>query len=85
MKRVKFGTTSSLFLLYATIQHNLKSVVHKYLETVKTLEESFHVDDSLTEVDEEAAALKVYTDAKTIVSSASMTLHKWVSNNKHLK
>ncbi|XP_064468664.1 uncharacterized protein LOC135382486 [Ornithodoros turicata] len=81
MTRVPFGTTSSPFLLSATIQHHLKIVEGPLKETAEKLRESFYVDDSLTGASTEAEAERLYTEANTIMQLAGMDLRKWASSS----
>lgn len=46
--RVPFGTTSSTFLLSATLRHHLDNQMEAYPETANLIKEAFYVDDILT-------------------------------------
>ncbi|XP_064462196.1 uncharacterized protein LOC135372610 [Ornithodoros turicata] len=81
MTRVPFGTTSSPFLLSATIQHHLKRVEGPLKETAEKLRECFSVDDLLTGASTEAEAERLYTEANTIMQLAGMDLRKWASSS----
>ncbi|XP_064469671.1 uncharacterized protein LOC135384400 [Ornithodoros turicata] len=72
MTRVPFGTTSSPFLLSATIQHHLKKVEGPLKETAEKLRVSY-VDDLLTGASTEAEAERQQL--------AGMDLRKWASSS----
>lgn len=85
MTRVPFGTTSSPFLLAATVRHHLRDVKPEYAATAKLLEEGFYVDDLLTGAADEEGARKIYTESKAVFKTASMNLHKWASNSEDMR
>ncbi|KAM7306039.1 hypothetical protein ISCGN_015935 [Ixodes scapularis] len=84
MTRVPFGTTASPFLLVATLRHHLKSMEEDYPDTATLLADCLYVDDLLTGAENEEEALRLYNDANGIFGTASMTLHKWASNNQSM-
>ncbi|XP_064488518.1 uncharacterized protein LOC135400618 [Ornithodoros turicata] len=85
MTRVPFGTTSSPFLLAATLQHHLRSLKDEYPVTCTLLSESLYVDDLLVGAADEGSAEKLYREAKSIFQTASMKLHKWASNSPTMR
>lgn len=84
MTRVPFGTTSSPFLLTATLQHHFRTV-QNHSETAQALAKSFYVDDLLTGAQSEAAAVKLFNETEDIMQQAGMNLQKWASNSKTLQ
>ncbi|XP_064469707.1 uncharacterized protein LOC135384434 [Ornithodoros turicata] len=85
MTRVPFGTTSSPFLLSATIQHHLASVAGEYEATAMKLKQSFYVDDLVTGADSVEQAWALYQEALQIMKEAGMNLRKWMTNNEDLR
>ncbi|KAH9367631.1 hypothetical protein HPB48_013657 [Haemaphysalis longicornis] len=85
MTRVPFGTSSSPFLLAATLRHDLLALKERFPDTMASLLCSFYVDDLVVGADNEAAAHKIYTEAKTIMTNASMEFRKWASNASSLR
>ncbi|XP_064464869.1 uncharacterized protein LOC135376198 [Ornithodoros turicata] len=81
MTRVPFGTTSSPFLLSATIRYHLENVEEHLQETAAHLANSFYVDDLLTGASSEDEAEQLYKDANTVMRAAGMELRKWASNS----
>lgn len=82
MKRVPFGTTSSSFLLAATIGYHLHKMSSLFPDTVARLQGCIYVDDILTGAKTISEALKLSAGATTLFATASMKLHKWASNDK---
>ncbi|XP_077560569.1 uncharacterized protein LOC144175361 [Haemaphysalis longicornis] len=85
MTRVPFGTTSSPFLLAATLQCHLEKMEQQYPETAKMLKNCIYVDDVLCGASSEEEAVKVYGEVNRIFAAASMRLHKWGSNSSQMR
>lgn len=85
MTRVPFGSTSSPFLLMATIHHHLDTVSEDDHDFARKLKKSFYVDDLLIGADTYNEGLDVYERSKSIMSKAAMNLRKWKTNNKQLQ
>ncbi|XP_037506909.1 uncharacterized protein LOC119382991 [Rhipicephalus sanguineus] len=85
MTRVPFGSTSSPFLLMATIHHHLDNVSGEQKTLARTLKQSFYVDDLLVGADSFDEGLDVYEKAKSILEGAAMNLRKWKTNNAQLQ
>ena len=78
--RVPFGTGPSPFLLNATLQHHLESVV-KDEELLWLLLRSLYVDDVLTGGETTEFVLKLKEKLVEIFGEAAMQLHGWNSNS----
>ncbi|XP_077547781.1 uncharacterized protein LOC144160032 [Haemaphysalis longicornis] len=85
MTRVPFGTTSSPFLLAATLQCHLEKMEQQYPETAKMLKNCIYIDDVLCGASSEEEAVKVYGEVNRIFAAASMRLHKWGSNSSQMR
>ena len=77
--RVPFGNKSSPFLLNATIKHHLS----KFPSTrvIKELQDNLYVDDWLTGADSESEACRMFTEARSVMLKAKMSLAKWESES----
>ncbi|XP_064475745.1 uncharacterized protein LOC135389641 [Ornithodoros turicata] len=84
MTRVPFGTTSSPFLLAATLIHHLNGLEERLKATASKLAASFYVDDLLTGASCEEGAQRIYKEANAMMRSAGMDPRKWASNSKRL-
>ncbi|XP_064462619.1 uncharacterized protein LOC135373328 [Ornithodoros turicata] len=77
MTRVPFGTTSSPFLLTATLQHHLRSVDEPDRDLVNKLIDAFYVDDLLLGVANDEEGKKIVQRAQDLLEKAGMKLSKW--------
>ena len=77
--RIPFGIISSPFLLEATIMYHLKQAGTL---TAERLQRDIYVDNLITGVRNLQEAKDLYTESKTLFSSASMNLREWGSNSK---
>lgn len=91
MMRVPFGTTAIPFLLTATLKNHLRSVDGECPVTARILADCLYVDDLLTGAENEEA-LKIYTEAKAILTLSSrnymnglQTARKWVNTSVTVK
>ncbi|GFT98363.1 zinc finger protein 227 [Trichonephila clavipes] len=62
--RVLFGVNASPFLLAATIKTHFGKYMEKYLDTVRTLDHCFYVDDLITGEDDAKSAFDLSSTAK---------------------
>ncbi|XP_037518120.1 uncharacterized protein LOC119394892 [Rhipicephalus sanguineus] len=86
MTRVPFGSTSSSFMLTATIQHHLKTGVDNEQHGVaQLLAKSFYVDDLLIGANNLQAAVELYATTKAIMNDAGMPLRKWTTSCQELQ
>lgn len=85
MTRVPFGTTSSPFLLTATLMHHLDNVKDQHRETADRLRNAFYVDDLLIGASDVGEARQIHDEANAIMSEAGMRLRKWTSNAAELQ
>ncbi|GBM85163.1 hypothetical protein AVEN_226223-1 [Araneus ventricosus] len=75
--RVVFGTSSSPFLLGATLEHHLKEVTGHLKVTAQKLLESFYVDNCETSVDNDEHLGIVILEWREILSPAKFNLRGW--------
>ncbi|KAH7975113.1 hypothetical protein HPB49_023758 [Dermacentor silvarum] len=73
------------FLLAATIRPHLAVCRERYPETAALLEKAFYVDDLIVGLPNLEKVATAYTEARKIVSEASMELRKWASNSRALR
>ncbi|XP_075551709.1 uncharacterized protein LOC142585071 [Dermacentor variabilis] len=84
MTRVLFGSTSSPFLLMATIHHHLDIACEdKALASI--LKKSFYVDDLVVGAETFEDGLSIYERSKAIMRDAGMSLRKWKTDNQQLQ
>lgn len=83
-KRVLFGVNSSPFLLAATIKLHIQKFRDVYPDVFRILDTCMYVDDLITGADNELEAFKISNAAREIMSTASMNLRKWVTNDESL-
>ena len=80
-----FGLRCSPFLAVGVVQHHLMKYEKEYPALVKEMIESTYIDDLLTGVETEDAALTMYEDSSKIMKEASMEMRKWNTNNERIK
>lgn len=83
-KVVLFGSTSSQFLLNATIQKHLSTVVAN-AETVAKLTRGLYIDNLQATSDTDEDLIKQCWDALEIFGSANLFLREWVTNSEELR
>lgn len=76
MTRVPFGSTSSPFLLMATIHHHLDTVSEEDKTLAFILKKAFYVDDLLVGAGTFKEGLDFYKRSKAIMNDASINLRK---------
>ncbi|GFV43321.1 integrase catalytic domain-containing protein [Trichonephila clavipes] len=84
LNRVKFGVSSSPFLLAATIRHHIEKYKHEFPDTVELLGRNFYDDDLISGGNEFEEALQTSRRAKNIMEAAGMDLRKWITNDANL-
>lgn len=85
MTRVPFGSTSSPFMLTATIHHHLKLVCEQQPVLADKLRASFYVDDLLLGAESVEEAARLYKTSIDVMKNTGMTLRKWTANNEELQ
>ena len=79
--RVPFGLICSPFLLEATVRHHLQGYDST---TAARILDNVYVDNIILGAATVADATKIFHDATTMFSSASMNLREWMSNSQAL-
>ena len=77
-ERVPFGTTSSPFLLNATIKYHLG--MYENSSVKRELETNLYVDDFITCADTKEEITELISQSKSIMEEAGMKLTKWTSS-----
>ena len=80
LKTVTYGTASASYLATRCINQLAYEHLDQYPEASRVILSSFYVDDLLTGSNNIDHAVKLQTEINTIISSAGMSLRKWVSN-----
>lgn len=80
--RVAFGIVASPFLLYATIQHHLKTHPTKFNDIISR---NMYADNLLTSLPAEIDATEFYKTTKKLFSDMAMNITKWKTNIPELK
>ncbi len=81
-KAVPFGTTSSPFMLNATVQHHLE---HFNSTVSLDMKRNMYVDNVISGTDTELSAVNYYNEARDIMNDAKFNLHSWASNCPNLQ
>ena len=79
-KSVLFGSTSSPFLLQATLYKHFQDSNSKYKETFS---HAFYVDNFAVTVNDESELYLIQRDAMQCLDKANMPLNEWNSNSAH--
>ncbi|XP_054723576.1 uncharacterized protein LOC129233627 [Uloborus diversus] len=85
MTRVSFGTSSSPFLLSATIKHHIKKYKKDYPDAFYILNNKLYVDDLIHSLEDEETALKAHLEVKSILREAGFNMRKWRTNSEALE
>jgi hypothetical protein len=82
-KAVPFGTTSSPFILDATVQHHFEN----FNSPVSSLDmkRSMYVDNVISGTDTETSAINYYNEARFIMNDSKFNLSSWASNCSDLQ
>ena len=81
-KAVPFGTTSSPFMLNATVQHHLENFNSPVSLDMKR---NMYVDNVISGTDTETSAINYYNEARFIMNDAKFNLRSWASNCSDLQ
>lgn len=81
-KTVLFGSTSSPFMLHATLHHHLDNYNTPVAEDMK---ENIYVDNVISGCDQELEAVDYYKEARSIMNEAHFNLRSWSSNSSSLR
>ena len=79
---VLFGSTSSPFLLMATLDYHLSRSDSPFKDLIAR---SFYVDNLQGTMSNETELLEFYQEANNQLNSANMPLRSWITNNEKLK
>ena len=81
-KTVLFNSTSSPFMLNATLQHHLNSFDTSIARDMKR---NLYVDNIISGCDSEDQVVEYYKEARTIMNQAKFNLRSWASNSNQLQ
>ena len=81
-KTVLFGSTSSPFMLNATLHHHLANYNTPAAEDMK---ENIYVDNIISGCNEEQDTVGYYEEARSIMNEAHFNLRSWSSNSPSLR
>ena len=81
-KTVLFGSTSSPFMLNATLQQHLNSFDTPIARDMKR---NLYVDNIILGCNSEDQVVKYYREARTIMGQAKFNLRSWASNSNQLQ
>jgi len=79
---VLFGSVSSPFMLFATLNHHLLQYDTPVSNNIR---HNLYVDNIVTGFDSEAEMLQFYSQARSILSAAKFNLRAWASNCRQLR
>ena len=79
---VLFGSTSSPFLLMATLDHHLNNSGSPFKNLIA---KSFYVDNLQGTMSDETELLEYYAEVNKQMDKANMPLRTWVTNSNQLK
>ena len=77
-KTVLFGSTSSPFMLHATLHHHLENYTSP---VAKDMKNNMYVDNVISGRDHETDILHYYQESRSIMSAANFNLRSWASNS----
>jgi len=81
-KVVPFGTSSSPFMLSATLDLHLNKFS---LPVAKDMQSNLYVDNLISGCDSEQQLMDYYTLSRSIMDQANFNLHSWSSNSHKLR
>ena len=81
-KVVLFGSTSSPFMLHATLDYHLNSY---HSAVSRDMRNNLYVDNIISGCQSEEDVILYYKDAKHIMSEANFNLRSWASNSQKLQ
>ena len=78
-KAVLFGSTSSPFILHATLHHHLES----YTSPVATdMKDNMYVDNIISGRDQETEVIHYFQESRSIMKDANFNLPSWASSSR---
>jgi len=80
-KTVLFGSTSSPFMLNATLHHHLEN---DSTAVAKDIRDNMYVDNVISGCDQETNIISYYQASKSIMNAANFNLRSWASNSPQL-
>ena len=81
-KTVLFGSTSSPFMLNATLYYHLNSYD---TPTAHDMKQNLYVDNIISGCNTEEQAVQYYEEARSIMNQAKFNLRSWASNSSQLR
>ena len=81
-KTVLFGSTSSPFMLNATLHHHLDN--HS-TPVAKDIRDNMYVDNVISGSDRETDIISYYQESRSIMNAANFNLRSWASNSPQLR
>ena len=78
---VLFGSVSSLFMLFATLNLHL---LQYNIPVSHNIQSNLYVDNIVTGLNSEEEALQFYNQARSILSAAKFNFRVWASNSRQL-
>ena len=78
---VPFGSVSSLFMLFATLNHYL---LQYNIPVSHNIQSNLYVDNIVTGLNSVEEALQFYNQARSILSAAKFNFRAWASNSRQL-
>ena len=81
-KAVPFGSTSSPFILNATVQQHLQ---HFNTPVSLDMKRDMYVDNVISGTDTKTSAVNYYSEARHVMSDAKFNLRSWASNCSSLQ
>ena len=76
MTRVTFGVSASSFVANMCLKQNAINFASKYPLATRVVDESFYVDDGLTEADSVGEAIEVHNQLQSLFGEGGFLLHK---------
>ena len=82
--RLVFGLRPSPAIFASTIRHHLDSQVSEEFKPhfIEVLKKSLYVDDLVTDAGDEAKALELCSQSKSLTQRGGFNLRKWKTNSK---
>ena len=81
-KTVMFGSTSSPFILNATLHHHLENYTTPVANDIKN---NMYVDNAISRCDQESKLISYNQESRSIMNAANFNLHSWASNSSLLR
>ena len=81
-KTVLFGSTSSPFMLNATLHHHLEGYSTPVAEDIRN---NMYVDNVISGCDQETDIISYYQESRSIMNAANFNLRSWACNSPQLR